>query len=71
FAVHGVGGIIGTIMVSFLALSEFSGPGLSEGMTAYTQLMVQLYGILVTVVWTTVFTLVALGITTIFTPLRV
>ena len=71
FAVHGVGGMIGTIMVSFLALGQFAGPGLAEGMTAYSQLMVQLYGIFVTVAWTTVFTLVALGITCIFTPLRV
>jgi Amt family ammonium transporter len=63
--------MIGTIMVSFLALGQFAGPGLAEGMTAYSQLMVQLYGIFVTVAWTTVFTLVALGITCIFTPLRV
>ncbi len=27
FAVHGVGGILGTIMVSFLALETFSGAG--------------------------------------------
>jgi len=71
FAVHGVGGIIGTIMVSFLALDQFAGAGLADGVTMQSQIMTQLYGVLITVGWTSVFTLFALWLTTFFTPLRV
>ncbi len=71
FAVHGVGGIIGTIMVSFLATGQFSGAGLADGITIHAQFMKQVYGVLITVGWTAIFTLVALWLTTIFTPLRV
>ncbi len=71
FAVHGVGGVIGTIMVSFLAMDQFSGAGLAEGVTMQAQLITQLYGVGITVAWTIVFTLLALWITTFFTRLRV
>ena len=33
FAVYGVGGILGTLLISFLATSTFSGLGLPEGQT--------------------------------------
>ncbi|MEC8882964.1 MAG: ammonium transporter [Pseudomonadota bacterium] len=71
FAVHGVGGIIGTICVSFLATDAFSGVGLAEGVTYQAQLMTQFFGVIVTVVWTVIFTLIALMITKVFTELRV
>ena len=41
-------------------LSEFSGPGLLEGVIAYAQHIVLLYGILMIVVWTIVFILFTL-----------
>lgn len=44
FAVHGVGGVTGTIMVTFLALPSFGGLGLAEGVTASQQLWVQFVG---------------------------
>ena len=71
FAVHGVGGIIGTICVSFLALDSFSGAGLAEGVTYQAQLSTQFFGVFLTIVWTVIFTLVALMITKVFTNLRV
>jgi len=41
FAVHGVGGILGTLLVAFLATTTFSGLGLPEGQTAMSQFVVQ------------------------------
>ncbi len=71
FAVHGVGGILGTLLVAFLATSTFSGLGLSEGQTALSQFLVQLKAIILTIVWTSVFTFLILKIISFFVPLRV
>lgn len=51
FAVHGVGGIMGSLMVAFLALDAFGGPGLAEGVSAGSQLMAQAVSIVITVIW--------------------
>jgi Amt family ammonium transporter len=71
FAVHGVGGILGTLLVAFLATSTFSGSGLAEGQTAVTQFFVQLKAVILTVIWTSVFTYLILKITSFIVPLRV
>ena len=71
FAVHGVGGILGSLLVAVLALESFSGTGLSDGQTATGQLYVQVLGVILVVVWTFVFTYIVLKITSLFTPLRV
>jgi len=42
FAVHGVGGILGSLLVAYLALPAFGGLGLADGVTAGSQFMVQL-----------------------------
>ena len=42
FAVHGVGDILGTLLVAFLATSIFSGLGLAKGQTGLSQFIVQL-----------------------------
>ena len=71
FAVHGVGGILGTLLVAFLATSTFSGLGLAEGQTAVSQFFVQFKAVVLTVVWTSVFTYLILKITSFIVPLRV
>ena len=71
FAVHGVGGILGTLMVSFLALETFSGAGLAQEMSVNSQFLAQLFGVVLTVIWTLIFTYIALKITSLFTSLRV
>tara|TARA_B100000287_G_scaffold221506_1_gene208908 strand:+ start:2657 stop:3994 length:1338 start_codon:yes stop_codon:yes gene_type:complete len=71
FAVHGVGGILGSLLVAVLALESFSGTGLSDGQTASGQFLVQFFGVLVVVVWTFVLTYLVLKITSLFSPLRV
>ncbi len=71
FAVHGVGGILGTLLVAFLATSTFSGLGLAEGQTAVSQFFIQFKAVVLTVVWTSVFTYLILKITSFIVPLRV
>ena len=71
FAVHGVGGILGSLLVAFLATSSFSGLGLPEGQTAGSQFFIQFKGTALTIVWTAVFTYLILKLTAYLTPLRV
>ena len=54
FAVHGVGGILGSLLVAVLATETFSGVGLGEGVTMTSQMGVQALTIIVTVLWTAV-----------------
>ncbi len=46
FAVHGVGGVLGIVLVAFLVSSDFGGAGYADGMNAISQLSVQLKGVL-------------------------
>ena len=71
FAVHGVGGILGSLLVAFLATSTFSGLGLTDGQTAGAQFLIQLKGTALTLAWTAIFTYLILKLTAFFTPLRV
>ena len=71
FAVHGVGGILGTLLVAFLATSTFSGLGLPEGQTAMSQFAVQIKAVILTVIWTSIFTYLILKVTSLIVPLRV
>ena len=52
FAVHGVGGVLGSLLVAYLALPAFGGLGLADGVTAGSQFMVQLSSVAITVLWT-------------------
>ena len=58
FAVHGVGGILGTLLTAVFAAREFGGLGLPDGATIASQLWVQLAGVAAAVVWAGVLTLV-------------
>ena len=71
FAVHGVGGILGTLLVAFLATTTFSGLGLPEGQTAMSQFVVQIKAVIFTVIWTSIFTYLILKVTSLIVPLRV
>jgi Amt family ammonium transporter len=71
FAVHGVGGILGTLLVAFLATSTFSGLGLADGQNGMSQFIVQFKAVILTVLWTSVFTYLILKITSLFVSLRV
>jgi Amt family ammonium transporter len=56
FAVHGVGGVLGTLILPFLATLGPLAPGLSEGVDAGGQFVVQLQGVLASVAWSGVVT---------------
>ena len=71
FAVHGVGGVLGSLLVALLATEQFSGKGLPDGATVSSQFMVQLAGVGVTLVWTIVATYIILKVVGLITPLRV
>ncbi|MGH6948121.1 MAG: ammonium transporter [Kiloniellales bacterium] len=51
FAVHGVGGTLGALLVSILALEGFGGLGLGVGVSVGQQLAAQLIGAVVTLGW--------------------
>ena len=71
FAVHGVGGILGSLLVAVLATDTFSGLGLAEGMSITSQLSVQAVSVGVTVIWTAIASYVILKIAGVFGGLRV
>ena len=71
FAVHGVGGVLGSLLVAVLATDAFSGMGLAEGITVGGQLLVQAKSILITVVWTAVASFIILKIAAVASGLRV
>ena len=58
FAVHGVGGMIGVVLVSALAVGAFGGAGLAEDVTIARQLGVQVIGLIATAAWSAVATFV-------------
>lgn len=70
FPVHGVGGILGTLMAGIFASSElglFSGQGLADGVSIPDQLGVQAIGILATGAYTAVVTYILLKVVGVFT----
>ncbi len=77
FGVHGIGGMTGTLATGFFAVAWLSVgpdspnglPGLFEGNPK--QVVSQLYGIGVTIVWSGVLTLVLLKVIEFIAPLRV
>ena len=71
FAVHGVGGILGSLLVAVLATDTFSGMGLAEGMTVGSQFMVQAQSVVITVLWTAVASYIILKLAAMFGGLRV
>ncbi len=71
FAVHGIGGMLGTILCGFLMSVNFGGVGFDEGMSAFDHIKIQIYSVFITLIWTAVFTYIILKIISSVTPLRV
>lgn len=57
FAVHGIGGIMGTLLVAFLGTGAFGGGGINKE-TAIAQFGTQVLGVGVTLVWSAVATVI-------------
>ncbi|MDY6949319.1 MAG: ammonia channel protein, partial [Pseudomonadota bacterium] len=74
FPVHGVGGMLGTLLAGIFAssaLGVFSGQGYAEGMTMGSQIGVQLIGIVATALYTGVLTFVIMKVVNAVTGFRV
>lgn len=71
FPVHGVGGILGTLLAGIFVSAGLGGAGFADGMNMGSQLGVQLTGVLVTIIFTAVATFVSLKIVDMLLGLRV
>jgi len=65
FPVHGVGGILGTLLTAIFASSQFGGLGMENSIS--NQFLIQLFGVVFTIIWCTIFTIVAIKVAEIFT----
>ncbi len=71
FAVHGIGGMTGSILLAVLMSESFGGAGYDEGVTMVNQLAAQLVGVGVVAIWSAVASaVIALGVSLIL-PMRV
>lgn len=71
FSVHGVGGIIGTMLTAVFVSKQFGGVGLADGVTIGQQPGTQAFAVVVVIAWTLVATFVALKIAGLICELRV
>ena len=71
FPVHGIGGMLGTLMAGIFVASSLGGAGYAEGVTMGSQVGVQLTGIIATVVWTAIVTFLILKVVDVIHGLRV
>ena len=65
FPVHGVGGILGTLLTAVFASSQLGGLGLENSISS--QFMIQLFGVVFTIAWCAIFTIIAIKVTETFT----
>ena len=71
FAVHGVGGILGTLLLAPLAAVSLGGGGLVDGVSMMDQLGVQALCVVVVIVWSLVVSYVIIKLTQSLFGLRV
>jgi Amt family ammonium transporter len=69
--VHGVGGILGTLLTGIFAAPALGGLGYAEGVTMGAQVKVQVIGILAVGAWSGVVTWVLLKLTDAMAGMRV
>jgi Amt family ammonium transporter len=71
FAVHGVGGVLGTLLTAIFADAGFGGRGYADGVTMGGSLWVQAVGVVATAVWSVILTWIILKVVDAMTGLRV
>ena len=71
FPVHGVGGMLGLLLTGVFVSGRFGGMGLPEGVSIAQQFVVQLTGLLATLIWCGVVTFILLKLVNAIVPLRV
>jgi Amt family ammonium transporter len=71
FAVHGIGGMTGSILLAVLMSEGFGGAGYDEGVTMVNQLAAQFVGVGVVAIWSAIASaVIALGVSLVL-PMRV
>ena len=71
FAVHGAGGVLGIILVSFLIDTNMGGVGYAEGSDTSSQLSIQVIGVISVFAWSVLASLIIITIVKALTGLRV
>ena len=71
FPVHGVGGILGTILTGVFVSASWGGAGLPEGVSMFGQVGIQIIGVLTTIIWCGGFTYLILKFVDGITGLRI
>jgi len=71
FAVHGVGGILGSLLLAPFASAALGGAGYDKGLTAGGQFVAQLIGVGAVAAYSAVATLALALIVAVFAPMRV
>lgn len=71
FAVHGVGGIVGSLLLAFFLSPALGGTGYAEGMTMGSQLTAQLGGIAVVAIWSAIMSAILALAVSLIMPMRV
>jgi Amt family ammonium transporter len=70
FGVHGIGGMVGAIMTGVLTASSLGGIGFGEGVTMGAQVAAQVKGVVVTILWSGIGSLILIYITKAITGIR-
>ena len=71
FAVHGIGGLLGILLVAFLVDSNIGGAGYAEGLNAISQLLIQLKGTVAVLVLSVVASVIIIYVVKFTVGLRV
>jgi len=71
FAVHGIGGLVGAVLVAPFMAQALGGVGYGSGSNAVAQIVAQLIGVGVVVVWSAVATLILAVMTSVLFAMRV
>jgi Amt family ammonium transporter len=71
FPVHGVGGIIGTLLVGVFVASQFGGAGLADGASIADQFGIQFTAVVAVIAWTAIASYIVLKVTDLICGLRV
>jgi ammonium transporter, Amt family len=71
FAVHGVGGILGSLLMPIFFAETFGGGGFAEGVSMGNQLVSQMVAVVAVGLWTAIMTLIAAWMVSMVLPMRV
>ena len=71
FAVHGIGGIMGSLLLAVFASESFGGVGYGQGANMASQLWIQLKGVAIVAAWSAVATLIIGYMVSMVLPMRV